>query len=154
MTFDNLLFSLVWDDLPQRYSRWTFEFVSRFSPILYAPVTIENHWKFWCLICTWMLTWKLRIKALLDAQMHATVHALEYVALAGSSKTVPQCTPGSGPEAGQRAGSGKVISRLAKHPRPARSPDLSPLDLVLERGHDRVQKWYSADPSLCFVCWN
>ena len=36
--------------------------------------------------------------------MHPT--ALEYVALAGSSKTVPQCTPRSGPEAGQRAGSG------------------------------------------------
>ena len=35
---------------------------------------------------------------------------------------------------------GEVISRLAKHPWPARSPDLSPLDLVLERDHDRAQK--------------
>ena len=37
-------------------------------------------------------------KVLLEAQMHAT--ALEHVALAGSSKTAPQCTPRSGPEAG------------------------------------------------------
>ena len=31
--------------------------------------------------------------------MHAT--SLEHVALAGSSKTAPQCTPRSGPEAGK-----------------------------------------------------
>ena len=31
----------------------------------------------------------------------------------------------------------EVISRLIKHPWPARSPDLSPLDMVLERGHNR-----------------
>ena len=34
----------------------------------------------------------------------------------------------------------EVISRLIKHPWPARSPDLSPLNLVLERGHNRAQK--------------
>ena len=33
MTFDNLLFSLVWDDLPQSYSRRKFEFESRRRPI-------------------------------------------------------------------------------------------------------------------------
>ena len=112
--------------------------VSRFSPDSLRSGNHRKSLEVPVFICTWRLTWKLRIKVLLDAQMHVT--ALEYVALAGSSKTVPQCTPRSGPEAGQRAGSGEVISRLTKHPWPARSPDLSPLDLVLERGHDRAQK--------------
>ena len=34
----------------------------------------------------------------------------------------------------------EVISRLAKHPWLTRSPDLSPLDLVLERAHNRAKK--------------
>ena len=98
--------------------------VSRFPPDSLRSGNHRKSLEVLVFICTWRLTWKLRIKVLLDAQMHAT--ALEYVALAGSSKTVPQCTPRSGPEAGQRAGSGEVISRLTKHPWPARSPDLPP----------------------------
>ena len=79
--------------------------VSRFPPDSLRSGNHRKSLEVLVFICTWRLTWKLRIKVLLDTQMHAT--ALEYVALAGSSKTVPQCAPRSGPEAGQRAGWGK-----------------------------------------------
>ena len=45
MTFDNVLFSLVWDDLPQSYSRRKFEFESRRRPISPDSLRSGNHRK-------------------------------------------------------------------------------------------------------------
>ena len=70
--------------------------------------------------------------------MHAT--SLEYVALAGSSTTVPQCTPRPGPEAGSRAGLGGSHQPPDQAPVAGHESGPVPLDLVLERGHDRAKK--------------
>ena len=72
--------------------------------------------------------------------MHAT--ALEYVAFAASSKTVPQCTPRST----IRARSWPKSRFGGSHQSPGQAHVAGqesgpvPLDLVLERGHDRAQK--------------
>ena len=65
MTFDNLSFLLVWDNLCKIIHSESLSSISDVSqypppPIIYGPVTIENRLKCWRLISMWRLTWKLR----------------------------------------------------------------------------------------------
>ena len=136
VTFDNLLFSLVWDDLPQSYSSWKFEFESRRWPILYALVTKSFE----------VLAFNLHVRAHVKIPNKSTArdtNARHFLRICGCCWFQQD---GATVHTTIRA-RGWLKSRFGRsHQPPDQAPVAGqesgpvPLDLVLERGHNRAKK--------------